>query len=122
MTETLHLLRGVKYYNTDIVKNFKAAEETEPNSGNMTVYASLDNDSLGQTAKIGLAAAWALIVSAILAGAALLISLIKRKRYLIIVVLILLAIVGIGIWKFGLLSEGSKQIENGIGMNSLINN
>ncbi|MBU4338671.1 hypothetical protein KKB43_03770 [Patescibacteria group bacterium] len=38
--ETLHLVRGIKYYDTNIVRSFKESSATEPNLGNMIVYAS----------------------------------------------------------------------------------
>jgi hypothetical protein len=38
--ETLHLVRGIKYYDTNIIRSFKEASATEPNLGNMIVYAS----------------------------------------------------------------------------------
>jgi len=42
--ETLHLVEGVKYYDTNIIRGYKEASATEPNLGNMIVYAS-SNDS-----------------------------------------------------------------------------
>jgi hypothetical protein len=38
--ETLHLVKGIKYHDTNIVRGFKEAAATEPNLGNMIVYAS----------------------------------------------------------------------------------
>lgn len=38
--ESLYLVRGVKYYDTNIVRNFKEVSATEPNLGNMTIYVS----------------------------------------------------------------------------------
>lgn len=40
--ETLHVIKGINYYNKDVVRSFKEESATEPNSGNMVVYASSD--------------------------------------------------------------------------------
>lgn len=38
--ETLHIVKGIKYYDTNIVRGFKQASATEPNSGNMIVFTT----------------------------------------------------------------------------------
>lgn len=40
ITETLHFIKGIRYYSTDIVNIFKAASATQPNIGNMVVYSN----------------------------------------------------------------------------------
>lgn len=37
--ESLHLISGIKYYDTNIVRSFKEESATEPNTGNLVVYA-----------------------------------------------------------------------------------
>lgn len=46
--ETIHLVRGIKYYDTNIVRGFKESSATEPNLGNLIVYAS-SKDTVSNT-------------------------------------------------------------------------
>lgn len=43
--ESLHLMRGVTYHDTNIVRSFKEESATEPNSGNVVVYATTEATS-----------------------------------------------------------------------------
>lgn len=38
--ESIYIIKGIKYYDTNVVRGFKEASATEPNSGNMIVFAS----------------------------------------------------------------------------------
>lgn len=40
VNESLHIIKGIKYYNTNIVRSIKEESATEPNTGNMVVYAT----------------------------------------------------------------------------------
>ncbi|MFA6077263.1 MAG: hypothetical protein WC735_04280 [Candidatus Paceibacterota bacterium] len=42
--ESLHIVKGVKYYDKNIVRGFKQASATEPNMGNVVVYAGVANN------------------------------------------------------------------------------
>ena len=41
--ESLHIVKGVSYYDKNIVRGFKQASATEPNMGNLVVYAGVAN-------------------------------------------------------------------------------
>lgn len=43
--ETLHVISGVKYYDTNIVRSFKTASATEPNVGNVVARVSTEQSS-----------------------------------------------------------------------------
>ncbi|HCC84641.1 MAG TPA: hypothetical protein DEP87_03080 [Candidatus Pacebacteria bacterium] len=40
VNESLHVIKGIKYYDTNIVRSIKEESATEPNTGNMVVYAT----------------------------------------------------------------------------------
>jgi len=42
--ESLSVIKGVTYYDKNIVRSFKTASATEPNTGNMVVYAGVANN------------------------------------------------------------------------------
>lgn len=42
VNEGLYVVKGIKYYDTDIVRSIKEQSATEPNQGNTVVYAVLD--------------------------------------------------------------------------------
>lgn len=39
VNESLHIIKGIKYYDTNIVRSIKEESATEPNRGNMVVFA-----------------------------------------------------------------------------------
>lgn len=39
--ESLSIVRGIKYYDTNIIRSIKEESATEPNTGNMVIYATL---------------------------------------------------------------------------------
>lgn len=41
--ESLSIVKGIKYYNTDTVRGFKEKSATEPNIGNLVVYAASED-------------------------------------------------------------------------------
>lgn len=45
VSETLHIIKDVKYYNTDIVRDMKTESATEPNTGNLVVYAGVSENT-----------------------------------------------------------------------------
>lgn len=44
--ESLSILKGIKYYDTNIVRSIKEESATEPNTGNMVVYAASVNNNV----------------------------------------------------------------------------
>jgi len=43
VNESLHVIKGIKYYDTNIVRSIKEESATEPNTGNMVVYATSED-------------------------------------------------------------------------------
>ena len=46
VNESLSIINGIKYYDTNIVRSIKEASATEPNLGNMVVYAKTDTATI----------------------------------------------------------------------------
>ena len=44
INESLHLIKNIKYYDTSVIRSFKDRAPSEPNLGNVVVYASLDSE------------------------------------------------------------------------------
>ena len=50
--ESLSIVKGVKYYDTNIVRSIKEESATEPNTGNVVVYAASDDTGNGVDSKL----------------------------------------------------------------------
>lgn len=49
VNESLRIVKNVKYYDTNAVRNFKESSATEPNLGNVIVYANSKNERTDDT-------------------------------------------------------------------------
>lgn len=66
--ESLFIVRGIKYYDTNIVRSIKEQSATEPNTGNMVVYAASGNSVSENKANAEIILAIAIFVAGIIFG------------------------------------------------------